>query len=117
MLHYANFPLLLFSEDHGINGEEVALNYGYYSLPHFLRSAEMALRISTHNEPNGVVYKGIPNETNAHLREAHQISSESHAAQIVKYVFSIVPLSFFKGRSGLQCEPMMILGTHVRLGT
>ncbi|KAH7719558.1 hypothetical protein AAVH_13026 [Aphelenchoides avenae] len=44
----------------------------------------MASRISTENGPNGVVYKGIPNETNAHLREAHQISSENRDAQNAK---------------------------------
>lgn len=59
-----------FSEDHGINGDEMARDYGYDSLQHFLRSPEMAPKIIVEAGPNGVLYKGIPNETNAHLREA-----------------------------------------------
>lgn len=47
----------------------------------------MARRIRTDIGPNAVrVYKGIPNETNAHLRKEHEITSESQAAQITKYV-------------------------------
>ncbi|KAH7703962.1 Baculoviral IAP repeat-containing protein 7 [Aphelenchoides avenae] len=72
-------------EDHGIDGKEVAQNYGFVSLADFLCSREMAWRISTENGPDGVVYKGIPNETNAHLREAHQISSENRDAQNAKF--------------------------------
>lgn len=75
-----------FSEDHGINGNEIVRDYGYDSLQHFLGSLEMAPKIIVETGPNGGLYKGIPNETNAHLREAHQISSESQAAQNAKYV-------------------------------